>query len=337
MRLNFLSLSNVSAPVPIPFLWLTPVNHPSFRAKCRVSFQGHSSESGEGMVAWRGVCILFVALMTTGCAGLKQFPDTATDFKADLIAKDPAYATALDTMAQSGADKVAIRNRMIEERLRVIDLRFGEFQRALSRENVTANFGIATAQIVIGGAGALVHETASQILSAISGALAGTQQAYSKAALFEQTMSALLAQMIAARNSVLVKIVEGRGKGIDEYPLSAAARDLEAYYFAGSLPGAIVATSADAKVKNDAAETKLDSLRSNVFNASESKTRIQAFIFPPDGDTAKPSDAANLKSVQNWIESSSVKDLPIANFLTNKDLEELRTKMIRDLSIPQRR
>lgn len=288
------------------------------------------------MVDWRGICVLFVALTATGCAGLKQFPDTATDFKLDLKTKDPAYSAALDEMSKSGADPVAIRNRMIEERLRVIDIRFAEFQQALSRENVTANFGVAAAQVVIGGAGALVHETASQILSAVSGALAGTQQAYSKAALFEQTMSALLAQMIAARNSVLVKIVDGRGKGIDEYPLSAAASDLEAYYFAGSLPGAVVATSADAKVKNDDAEKKLDSLRANKFSESESKARIQAFIYPPDGDSNRTPDAKNRKAVEDWINSpkSSVKGLPIANFLTNPDLDDLRMRMIRELSIP---
>jgi hypothetical protein len=287
------------------------------------------------MADWRKICILlFVAVTATGCAGLKQFPDTGTDFKLDLKAKDPAYADALEAMSKAGANPIDIRNRLIEERLRVIDIHFAEFQQALARENVTANFGVAAAQVVIGGAGALVHETASQILSAVSGALAGTQQAYSKAALFEQTMSALLAQMIAARKSVLVKIVDGRGKGIDEYPLSAAASDLEAYYFAGSLPGAVVATSADAKVKNDDAEAKLKALRSNVFSESDSKARIEAFVAP-SGNPTKP-DPARLKAVEDWIDKSPVKGLAITNFLTNKDLNDLRMKMIRELSISER-
>jgi hypothetical protein len=286
------------------------------------------------MADWRVICVMFVALTATGCAGLKQFPDTATDFKLDLQTKDPAYSAALDDMSKSGADSVAIRNRMIDERLRVIDVRFGEFQRALVRENVTANFGVGVTQVVVGGVGALVHETASQILSAASGALAGAQQAYSKAALFEQTMSALLAQMIAARKSVLINIVDGRSKGIAEYPLSTAARDLEAYYFAGSLPGAIVATSADATVKNDDAEAKLKALRSNAFSRNESMARIQAFIAP-SGDLKKP-DPARLKAVEDWIDRSPVKGLPIPNFLTNKDLDDLRIKMIRELSIPEK-
>jgi hypothetical protein len=275
-----------------------------------------------------------LVLIASSCAGLRQFPDATTNYAQELKSEDPEYASALDAMSKPSANTVAIRNRMIDERLRVLDIRFAEFQQAITRENVSANFGVAVAQVVLGGAGALVHETASQIISAVSGAIAGGHQAYSKAALLDQTMSALLAQMIAARNSILVKIVAGRGKGIDEYPLSVAARDLEAYYFAGSLPGAIVATSADAKVKNDDAEKSLASLRSNAFNESDSKARIQAFIWPPNGDISATPDPERLKSAQVWIENSAVKGLPLANFVTNEDLEELRAKMILDLSIP---
>ena len=285
------------------------------------------------MIEWRRICVLLVAWALSGCTGLNQFPETAVDYRANLAVKDPAYAAALDEMAKPDADRVAIRNRMIEERLRLIDVHFAEFQRALARDNVHANFGIAVAQIVVGGVGAVVSETASQILSATGAALAGGQQAYSKAALYEQTMSALLAQMIAARSAMLVKIMDGRTKAIAEYPLSAASRDLEAYYFAGSLPGAVVATAADAKVKSDQAEARLEALRSNQFSDSESKARIQAFLFPPDGDTTKASNAANVTAVQNWIEKSPVKGLPIANFLTNADLEALRMKMVRSTSL----
>jgi hypothetical protein len=276
-------------------------------------------------------------VMATGCAGLKQFPEATIDFNEILYKKDPGYAVAISKISKPNSDKVTIRNRMIDERLRVIDIYFGEFQKALSRENVTANFGVAVAQVLVGGVGSLTTETISQILSATSGGLVGAQQAYSKSALFEQTMPALLAQMIAARKSILAEIMEGRKKSIVKYPLSAAARDIEAYYFAGSVPGAILATSADAKVKNDMAESRLESLRSNVFDDSESKELIQAFIYPPDGDSSKSPDSDNLKAVKNWIKESPVKGLPIANFLTNKELEPLRENMIQDLSIQKRR
>lgn len=272
--------------------------------------------------------------LVAGCAGLKQFPDASKDFAADLVKDDAAYAKALQDSAKPRADPVAIRNHMIDERLRVMDIKFTEYIQALARENVSVNFGVAVAQVGIGGAGALVSETASQILSAVSGGLAGGQQAYSKSALFEQAMPALLAQMIAARKSILVKILAGRGSSIDNYPLSVAAQDLEAYFVAGSLPGAFLATSADAKVKNDQAEKTLDKYRTNSFTNDTAAQRIRAFVRPPNGKSGDPVNAANLEKVQKWIEASPVKGLAIANFLTNPDLADLRNKMISDLSIP---
>ena len=218
--------------------------------------------------------------------------------------------------------------------MRVIDLNFKEFKRGLAQEGVAADFGIALVQLGLGGAGALVSETASQILSAASGSLAGAQEAYSKAALYEKTVSALLAQMIASRKAVLVNIFTGRTKGIDEYPLPAAVGDLEAYAYAGSLPGAVIATAADAKVKNDQAEDKLAELRETIFGEDESGKKIRAFIRPPDGKPSDTVNQANLDKVSDWIDRSPIAGLPIANFLTDPRLKTLRERAIRDIPIP---
>ena len=205
------------------------------------------------------IVLLCVALGIGGCAGLSQFPEVTKDFDKKLQDADPDYRTALEDINNAADDpneQERIRNEEIERRLRVIDLNFNEFQTALAQENVQADFGIGAVEVAVGGAGALVSETASQILSAVSGGLAGVQAAYAKAALFDQTFSALLAQMIASRNSLRVTILENMQRTYEEYPLSRAVQDIEAYYFAGSLPGAVIATSADAKVKNDEAEDR---------------------------------------------------------------------------------
>ncbi len=49
--------------------------------------------------------------------------------------------------------------------------------------------------------------------------------------------------MEASRDAVSVKIFKGMIKSIDEYSLAEASHDIDAYYLAGSLPGAIIATS----------------------------------------------------------------------------------------------
>ena len=109
----------------------------------------------------------------------------------------------------------------------------------------------------MGAAGSLVAETASQILSAVSGGLAGAQAAYGKAVLYDKAMASLLAQMRASRKAVAARIFQRWTLDLEKYPLWLARIDLDAYYFAGSLPGAILATAADAKTKEDQADVIL--------------------------------------------------------------------------------
>ena len=258
---------------------------------------------------------LIVAAALAGCTALQQFPDVSENYTEDLVELDHDYAAALAkingetggakrkevgtaegaaTKDEAGADEKTgtnapvseeerkrIRNEEIDGRLAVIDANFENFRIALSQENVKADFGVSLVEVGVGGAGALVSETASQILSAVSGGLAGAQAAYSKAALYEKALSALLQQMIASRNAVLVKIFEGRTRSYDEYPLSAAVHDLHAYYFAGSLPGAIVATSADAQVKNAEAKGQLVEIttrRSKEFVEPDRQERVDKIL-----------------------------------------------------------
>lgn len=287
----------------------------------------------------RGISILTVLslFVISGCAGLRQFPETSQKYADDLKAKDTDYDTALRAITTAAGDPIKqrqVRNDEIDRRIRVIDRNFEAFVEALAKENVRANFGLALTQIGVGAAGALVAETASQILSAVSAGLAGSQQAYGKTVLYDQTFSALLAQMIASRKAILVKIYEGRAASMEEYPLAAAVQDLDAYYFAGTLPGAVVATSADAKVKNDRAEDALAKFRVNKFSEDESAQTIRKFVRPPDGKPSDQVNEGNLKKLNDWLEKSPVKGLPIANFFTNEELRPLRERAIREIPIP---
>lgn len=287
---------------------------------------------------------LIVAFGLGGCAGLTQFPEVARDYDTALRGLDADYASALDLIygkevvpatSVDAAKAKLIRNRMMERRMAVIDAHFKEFQAGLVKENVRADFGIALVGIGVGAAGSLVAETASQILSAVSGGLAGAQAAYGKAVLYDKAMSALLAQMQAGRKVVAAQIFEKWNLGVDEYPMWMARTDLEAYYFAGSLPGAILGTAADAKVKDDDAEDRLAKFRVTKFSEDVSGNKIQAFIRPPDGKPTDTLNTVNRDKVRKWIdEQSTIKDLPIASFISNAGLKELRERAIREIPVP---
>jgi hypothetical protein len=210
---------------------------------------------------------VIVALGLGGCAGLRQFPEVSQNPEKALHDLDAGYENALVQIygsdSGSGQPQVSteqqkrIRNKLIETRMAVIDAHYREFEAGLVKENVRADFGIALLGIGVGAAGSLVAETASQILSAVSGGLAGAQAAYGKAVLYDKALSALLAQMHASRKVMAAQISQRWALEIEKYPLWLARTDLEAYYFAGSLPGAILATAADAKTKEAQADVIL--------------------------------------------------------------------------------
>ena len=228
----------------------------------------------------RNFCFLVLAVVPalTGCTGLKQFPDASKDYASALPELEKDYHTALEAIYnsdQTPEQQKRIRNKMIEQRMAVIDTHFRNFETALSSDNASIDFGVALVGVGVGAAGSLVAETTSQILSAVSGGLTGTQAAYNGAALYDKTLSALIAQMHASRKSIAVQIFEYWDLDIKQYPLWVARRDLDAYEFAGSLPGAILATSADAKVKEAQADKILldkitpEALTDEAFSARE--------------------------------------------------------------------
>ena len=288
---------------------------------------------------FRFAVLLVSALALGGCTALQQFPEVSDNYITELGTDDPDYAEALakiypdDSSAVDAEVKKRVRNALIETRMAVIDTNFQEFQIALAQENVQVDFLVSVAEVAVGGAGALVSETASRILSAVSGGLAGGQAAYSKAALYEKALSALLAQMIASRKAILVRINERRNMSYAEYWLSDAKNDLDAYLFAGSLPGAIVATSADAQVKNDEAEDKLAELRESPFFDDRLATRIINWLWPNGTDGAV--NTPNRDALRAWIDKDKgITDLPIQKFLDSKQLKEARERAITYLQIP---
>lgn len=81
-------------------------------------------------------------------------------------------------------------------------------------------------------------------------------------------------------------------------------------------------------------EVRLAEFRGSAFSENETSGTIRAFIRPPDGSPTNPVNRANLRKVRDWIDQSPVEGLPIANFLANPELREMRLRAIQEIPIP---
>jgi hypothetical protein len=150
------------------------------------------------------------------------------------------------------------RNEVLEARIEDMNLQFTRFEQSLYEQGI--GFGVGTDWIVLAlsGAGAVVTGGASNALSAASAGVTGARSAYGKDVLYDKTLPVIIAQMVAQRQTVLVRIREGETQGANAYPLTRGLADLEEYYNAGTIPGAISNLAINVGAQSKEAQEKLD-------------------------------------------------------------------------------
>lgn len=211
--------------------------------------------------------LAFSFLMLGGClASLTAYPDLSYDAGAELKSIESYLSAeaitrydAAEDVQRNGMDKKQWRNAVVNARIRAMDVLFNDFQQDLYQEGV--GFGISTDWIVLAlsGAGALIS-SASTALSAASSGVVGAKAAFDRNAFLDKTMPTLLATMVAQRKDVLATIRASLALDIDEYPLTLALTDLDHYYQAGTLPGALTAVAESAGSVAEEADDRLKSL-----------------------------------------------------------------------------
>ncbi len=232
-----------------------------------------------------GAAALLIAALTLGgcAAALQGFPDRVADTETELTALEPFMSTDAikNYKAATGDAKKLLRDEYVNARITAINLHFGEFERDLFQEGVGSGIGTDWIKLALGGAGA-VYAGASQALSAATVGIEGAKASFDKQAFFENTITTLFAAMDANRKTVLVKIREGLGQPVASYPLTQAMADLEDYYNAGTIPGALISINADSGAK---AETAVIDLREITAEAvtKEMFDRRKALMNTIDG------------------------------------------------------
>ncbi len=197
----------------------------------------------------------FVSLLV-GCAAFEGYPKRATNPEEDLKELQhhinaSAIAACLSTPSES------CRNRMIAARMHAIDIRFSEFEEALFRDTREGGFGTTVATLGLTSAAAVSSGGASQVLAGIAALVVGGREAFQKEVLAERTVIAIHTAMRAKRAQVGLRLRAGLGQSLKQYPLALGLADLNDYYSAGTVLGALVGITETVGATAQQAEAEL--------------------------------------------------------------------------------
>jgi hypothetical protein len=226
-----------------------------------------------------GTCVL---TSTTGCfrvapkmpTVLSSPPDiyySAADLKTDV----DAYRASLKASKLDEAKTE--RNQIVYRVLAQLDAAYGQFEITLTTSRAgyetagaAANLGLTAAATLVGAA------DIKAILAATSTAFQGTQLSFDKNFFAQQTTQALVSQMRASRKTLQAQIIQSlTTKDAVSYPLEAAWTDIIGYYYAGTLPSALVAVTSKAGADDVTADQTLVNAKAlTTFTPAQAQSAI---------------------------------------------------------------
>lgn len=240
------------------------------------------------------IALVVLVLSSVGCvSGMRGAPKPPFDPKLvdstaflDPKATFDALVAARDTPA---------RNAAMSKLLSLVDLRYAQF-----RHNVVANRKHASAvtdtlSLAMDLAGGLTTSAGvKDNYLAFSALFQGGGGIYDRNYMFEQTMTALVAQMDANRKAKLLEIRSAMlNQTIDQYPGQVGLADVLDYYYAGTLMGAVAGVQ---RAASDTETTAAQGLRvltapthQEIASLRERTLRMSRFV-----DSLAPADAGRL-------------------------------------------
>jgi hypothetical protein len=271
---------------------------------------------------------LLIALLTSGCfTSIEGGPP-----RLFSIAEESAVARARLTLGEEAyyaspvAQNKRVRNEIVFARMRAIDSYYYAFEASLIRERQEVGFISSIISIGLSGAVPLVSAVDTKnILGAASSGLQGATKAYSDEVLFQKTVQVLTTQMRARRDIIASDLVSRlRTLDIEAYPLSMALSDVDEYYAAGTIAGALIEIQKTVSAESRNAEAiKAGAVLVRFVPVTDLGRRIQAFFN---------ASAANRAAVTAWIRENA-QGLPFAVFIRSENAP-LHRAIIQALGIP---
>lgn len=179
---------------------------------------------------------------------------SASQFNADVAAYRDDVKSGDLTSAK------AVRNQIAYRVMTGIESGYGRFEMRLTTLRAGAQTGSDALQLGLTAATTVVGASdVKDILSATSTAFHGTWTSLDKNYFQDKTTEAIVSQMRATRKTKQAQIITSLAtRDVSSYPLEAAWIDLVDFYYAGTVPSALVEIAAQAGSKADAAAADLN-------------------------------------------------------------------------------
>lgn len=227
---------------------------------------------------WRSVprlaelaVFMFVAAGLVGCATTNHiegrpvrfgyFVDEKGDFDErkykDFIASINVMATIQDFEddQSTSADRKKLRNELASKLLVAYDENYGRFLNDLTayKKRIDAGGDIIATSLSI-AATVVSPVSTTNVLAGLAGGVTASKVAFNKAYFYEQTLPVIINQMNADRQAILSQVLPKLEQSVEVYDLNAMIRDMDLYYYAGTIEGALVNIQEEASRKSKEAK-----------------------------------------------------------------------------------
>lgn len=208
-------------------------------------------------------CVVFVLLLTSGCSVYRPKSPIPSSYSGQVLA-DVTKSTLLqdyNAMPQGTnaekTTKVSRRNQILTELIYLVDKNYYAFeshfyggQATFSTAADAANLGLTAAGAVTGTA------ELKSILSATAAGVTGFKTSVEKNFFDQQSRAAVVTKMRALRATQLAILQDDSHMkaGVTTYSLEAGISDVNSYYDAGTLVGALQSIAQTAGKETDAAK-----------------------------------------------------------------------------------
>ena len=244
-------------------------------------------------------------MLLAGCQAVSGYPPPTMSRTEALgsVKTDSAVAAEADYGKATDEDaRRTVRDRIVRARIFVIDINYNDFARSLNTEQKAFSIGSDIAVLSLAGAGSLAKSSRTQArFAAWTAGVLGARSAIDKEIYFDKTLPAIIAQMDASRRTSLAALFLGLAQSDSGYSLLQAKADLENYYIAGTLPGALASITKEAGKQAAAADQKIERISDAKYAYTDESKRLRTY-WKPDGTTVDPTHA---KAIRDWLDENA--------------------------------